>query len=631
MINITLLKQEKGGTAIVFLFIMSMLAALAVGALQVTSLNLDSSTAQRKGKQAFYAAEVGLDLATNAIIGSFENLSVYTTTEDNGGDQDGFITVNDYRGHDVKYKITNPESRYLYETVQGNSILTHYAYTYEIEAESTSRTDKSKETLREKIRILETPLVQWFVFYGGDGTNNSDLEITPGPGMTTWGRVHANGDIYLRAGCSGSLRFQNFDPNLDEFGVSNPIATPHSITAGGFIYNKKKNTMADACTDPEIKTTNTSLIWEDQLAIDDILDDESDEDDFLDFVFINEPIVQAPGNQQFLRGGFYELRALDTQRPDVYGIQILGQGDPDSGTTIKVSSPAPNTDVSTLIFDGETSTGNSYSGPMPIIREGVNPINNCREGLLVGGGGNANPGIPIQTTDIDLWALELWFEEYLADPANGGVTLTNDEGILIYASRSPNAPIPFPNTANPKQAIRLMQIEDVGVSSPQLKVNTTFATDNPIYIHGDFNSVGTVGAAIIGDAINLLSKSWNDTKVCTGYPTPGAAGDTQATVRAAFFGGFSPTTAQNGTYGGGLHNYMRYHERWTGRTSDFKGAMIGLWASAQETGRWCQGGGARCYQPPTRQYGWDSRFADPDFWPPFIPSIFGVERVGFLE
>jgi len=25
------------------------------------------------------------------------------------------------------------------------------------------------------------------------------------------------------------------------------------------------------------------------------------------------------------------------------------------------------------------------------------------------------------------------------------------------------------------------------------------------------------------------------------------------------------------------------------------------------------------------------RFQDPDFWPPFIPSIFSVERVGFLE
>jgi hypothetical protein len=621
MKSTSLFKEEKGSTVIIFLFIMSMLAALAVGALQVTSLNLESSTAQRTGKNAFYAAEVGIDLAANAIIGSFENLAVYSSSAENGGDADGFIAVNNYRGHNVKYKITNPQTRYLYETVQGNSILTHYAYTYEIEAESTSLTDNTRETLREKIRILETPLVQWFVFYGGPGGNDSDLEITPGPGMTSWGRIHSNGDIWLRAGCSGQLRFQNFDPNN-----GNPISTPHSITAAGEIKNIHKGQNAVACTAPEIKTTNTSLIWEDNAPINFVMDNDAQEAAFNDFVFVNEPIIQAPGASQFQRLGFYEQRAADPQRPDVDGIQIIGQGGPGAGTNIVVSRPVVNTNVTALIAAGETSPGVPYVGPMPIIRDGVNLINNCREGNFPGGPGT-NPGIPIQTTDIDLYALELWYTQYLADPANGSGTLA-DAGFLVYASRSPGAPIPFPNTGNPKQAIRLMQIG--AGSSPQLSANTTFATDNPVYIDGDFNSVNTVGAAIIGDAINLLSISWNDSKTCPGgYPTPGANGSTQATVRAAFFGGYSATDAPGGTYGGGLHNYMRYHERWSGRTADFKGAMIGLWTSVQETGNWCQG--PRCYQPPTRAYGWDSRFGDPDFWPPFMPSIFGVERVGFLE
>lgn len=608
MKNNSLLKQEKGGTAIVFLFIMSMLAALAVGALQVTSLNLESATAHRKGKQAFYAAEVGLDLATNAIIQSFENLAVYTTTADNGGDGEGFITVNNYRGHDVKYKITNPESRYLYETVQGNSILTHYAYTYEIEAYSTSLTDKSKESLREKIRVLETPLVQWFVFYGGDGGNDSDLEITPGPGMTTWGRIHSNGDIWLRAGCSGSLRFQNFDPNN-----GNPIAAPHSITAGGIIRNWHKGQNAVACTAPRIKTTNTSLVWEDDSPIDFILDLESEESTFNDFVFVNEPIIQAPGNTQFQRGGFYEARAADPLRPDVDGIQIIGQGDPGAGTTIVVSRPAPNTDVTTLIANGETSPGNPYTGPMPIIRETTGDLKDCREDNAV------------DTTDIDLYALELWYQEYLADPANGSGVLAGS-GFLVYASRSPNAA--FANTADPMQAIRLMQIG--AGSAAQLLDKTTFASDNPVYIEGDFNTVSTQGAAIIGDAINLLGENWNDSKNCGGgMPDAGPTGSTQIQVRAALFGGYSPTTSPGGTYGGGLHNYMRYHEDWDDVTSDFKGSMIGLWVSQQAVGNWCQHGD--CYEPPDREYGWDTRFANPDFWPPFIPSIFGVERVGFLE
>lgn len=609
MKNNSIFKNEAGFTIITFMFIMAMLGALAIGALQMSTLNIESSNAQSRGKKAFYAAEVGLDLAVNEIIQSFENLSPYTTTAENGGDGDGFLFENNYRDHEVKYKITNPESRYLYETVKGNSILSHFAYTYDIQAESS--TVDAKESVLEKIRILETPLVQWFIFYGGDGGNSSDLEIEPYPGMTTWGRIHANGDIYLRAGPGNELRFQNFDPNEGD-----PLAAPHSITAGGIIYNKRKKNMVNSDGVPRIKTTNTTLDWEDDLPINFVIDQDAQEAAFNDFVFVKEPLIQAPGNSQFQRGGFYETRAANTQRDDVDGIQILGQGALGAGMTVIISGPLANTDVTTLILRGETSFGNLYSGPMPIIRETRGILEDCREGKTV------------DTTDIDLYALEKWFQEYLLDPANSGGSL-GEAGFLVYASRSPDAS--FTNSTDPMQAIRLMK--NNLLSTPKLINKTTFASDNPIYIDGDFNTVNTQGAAIIGDAINLLSKNWDDSKTCSGgLPSAGIVGNTGSKVRASLFSGYTPTTSQGGTYGGGVHNFMRYHERWTGINSDFKGAMIGLWVSQQATGNWCQtSGGANCYEPPERLYGWDTNFADPDYWPPFIPSIFGVERVGFLE
>lgn len=604
------LRQEKGSTVLIFMFIMATLAALAVGALQVTTLNLESTNAHRKGKKAFYAAEVGLDLAMNDIMNSFENLSVYTSTAANGGDGAGFLTVNNYRGHDVKYKITSPQSQYLYETVQGNSILTHYAYTYDIEAQSTSLNDNSKETLRETVRILETPLLQWFAFYGGNGGNNSDLEITPGPGMTIWGRVHSNGDIYLRAGCGSPLNIQNFDPN-----GGTPLSAPHSITAAGEIKNWHKGGNFASCVDPRIKTTNTSLIWEDDVPINFFVDTEAEEAGFNDFVFVNEPVIQAPGNSQFVRGGFYDQRAGDPQRPDVDGIRITGTG---AGMQVVVSRPVPNTDVTALVRDGNLPDGTHVAliPPFPneIVREVLSAFPDCREG-----------GRELDFTDIDLYLLEKWYEAYLNFY---GLNLAGS-GFLVYASRSPDAT--FTNSADPMQAIRLLRNVPAG-SSSQLVDETTFASDNPIYIQGNFNTVSTKGAAIIGDAINFLGENWNNTKTCGGgIPSAGAVGSTQIQVRAALFGGYSPTTSLGGTYGGGLHNYMRYHEEWraNGVTSDFKGSLIGLWTSQQAIGNWCQGGS--CYQPPLRNWGWDTRFADPDFWPPFIPSIFSVERVGFLE
>lgn len=609
MKSTSVIKGEKGSTLIIFLFMMAMLSALAMGALNLAALNLEENNANRKHKKAFYAAEAGLEFAVNEITESFNNLEVYTTSAQNGGDADGFITGSNYRGYEIKYKITNPESRYLYKTIKGNNILSHYGYTYEIESYSKSLTDNTRESLLEKFRVLETPLVQWFAFYGGDGGNDSDLEITPYPGMVTWGRVHSNADIWLRAGSGGQLRFQNFDPN-----GGSPIPSPHSITAVGSIRNMHKGSGGVSAVAPQIKISNSSLLWEDFRPINFVMDDDAQEEEFNQFVFVNESLIQAPGNSQFQRGGFYEDRSVDPKRNDVSGIQILGQGEVGSGTNVFVSQPSTNTDVTTLIKNRETSPGNYYPGPWPIITETNGSLQDCRENDSV------------DTTNIDLYALELWYAAYLADESNNTVVI-GSAGFLVYASRSPDAT--FDNTGDPMQAIRLITIGSG--SRAQLLNKTTFASDNPIYIQRDFNTINTKGAAIIGDAINFLGNNWFDSnKSCgVGIPSAGDVGDIEISVRAALFGGYSPTIP-GGNYGGGLHNYMRYHEDWGGIISDFKGSLIGLWTNQQATGNWCQGGG-NCYQPPIRNWGWDTRFADPEFWPPFIPSIYGIERLGVLE
>lgn len=615
MINTSLLKQEKGSTVIVFLFIMSMLAALAVGALQVTSLNLESSKAHSKGKQAFYAAEVGLDLAANAIITSFENLSVYTSSADNGGDGEGFITVNNYRGHDVKYKITQEQDRFLYQTVKGQDILTHYAYTYDIVANSTSLIDKSKETVKERIRILETPLVQWFIFYAGQGTA-ADLEIHSGSNWTGWGRVHTNGNLYIGSTQGAFHRFQNFDPN-----GGTPIQTPHAITVSGDIIAQTKaptflfngtpigftvNAFAD------VKTTNTNTNWQDEQTINTNItaaNEVAEEARFNDFVLVNEQVRQTPGQIVILRDGFYEQRSTNPQQPGVDGVKIVGTGGLGAGNIqVTVSRPAPDTDVTTLIAAGQTSPGNNYTGPMPIIQERLNDFGDCRENDR-----------RVDTTDIDPYALTLWYQEYLADPANGGGTLGQD-GFIIYASRSPNAA--FTNTGNPLQGIRLRGGLGGGAPIPQLQGNATIVTDNPLYIQGDFNTISKKGVAIIADAINVFSNTWT-TKNCN-VTTPDTF--SQTSVNAAFITGNSETI---GNFAGGAINYPRFHEWWQSTAFNYRGAFINLWTSTQASGQWCLGGD--CYSAPIRNWGWETNFGNPNFWPPFLPSVYEVERVGFIE
>jgi len=622
-------QQEQGSTLLVYLFVLSAMAAVAIAALQTITLNMETANAHKTGKNAFYSAEVGLDLAVNDIVNDFEDLIPYTESADQtGADSDGYITVPNYRNYDVKYKVTNPLEPYLYQTVTGNTIIYHYAHTYDIEAESASTKDSSTESVEEQIRILETPLVQYFVFYGQEG-NSADMELFPGPDMNSWGRIHSNGDIYIGSSSWNQISLRNYDNDGN--------MSPHSMTATGNIYTYEKHDNDNYANTVVVKTnglgtTFASSETETVTGTINSSNETSEESRFENYVMVNEKPFTTPSKDLFKRFGFYEQRAQNPGRPTIDGMTIIGTGALGAGgIQVFVSRPS-YTEVTDLVLNGESSAGNPVLNlPMPMVRETTEGFQDCREGDR-----------DVDTTDIDLYALGLWYQAYLAD---NGLQLAGD-GMLIYTSRSPDAS--FTNNGSDLQAIRLITIDPT--SSPQLVDETTLATDNPIYIHGDFNTINTRGVALIGDAMNILSNAISKTvkpaKPCgipfyAGSSTPNLLRHYQAattTINAALFAGHVPTSSDGTVYSGGLHTYPRLHEDWTQRsyswsnstrTLNINGAFINLWDSEQADGVWCIGGD--CYSGPVRNWGWDVRFQDPDFWPPFIPSIFSVERVGFHE
>jgi hypothetical protein len=608
-----LMRQEQGNTMLVYLFVLAAMAAVAVASLQTISLNLETSQGHKKGKNAFYSAEVGLDLAVNAIIDDFEDLIPYTeSADDASADSDGFISVADYRNYAVKYQITNPLDSFLYQTVVGNTIIYHYAYTYDIEAQSTSNNDSSTETVNEQIRILETPLVQYFIFYGQSG-NSADMELFPGPDMNSWGRIHSNGDIYIGSSSFQQISLRNYDED--------DSLSPHSMTASGNIYTFAKDTGNDYSGTVVVKTSSTGTTFTptETLSTDITSSNEATEEArFNNYVLVNEEPYSTPTKDLFERGGFYEQRAEDPGKSTIDGISIIGQGGLGAGNIEVFVSRPTLTDVTALVLAGQDSNGDAIAGvPLPIIQETDDAFEDCRENDR-----------DVDTTDIDLYSLGLWYEGYLA---SHGLELAGD-GMLIYTSRSPDST--FVNDGDDLQAIRMITID--ATSSPQLSDETTLATDNPIYVHGDFNTVDTKGVALIGDAMNILSNAFG-TKDCgisffQLFQNYSAA---TTTVNAALFAGHVPTSPDGSVYSGGVHTYPRLHEDWTRRQAgstkslNINGSFINLWDSEQATGEWCLGGD--CYSGPTRIWGWDVKFQDPDYWPPFIPSIFSVERVGFLE
>ncbi|MBT6296377.1 MAG: hypothetical protein HOJ14_07450 [Nitrospina sp.] len=640
-----LFQNQDGVVLVVYIFIMMAMAALAMAALKVTNLDLQLSDSHQKGKKAFYSAEVGLDLAVASIVKEFENLIPYTQSEDYpNADANGFITVANYRDHSIRYKVTNPLEKFLYQSSVGNSFIYHYAHTYDIEATAKSLKNTSKETIKERIRVLETPLVQYFVFFGQTG-GGADLELFPGPLMNMWGRIHSNGNIYIGSSGDGRGGFSSINlRNYDDQGNQ----SPHLMSASGKITTRFKHSGRTFDNTVFIKTSSIGTDFSPVQALSPVMDKSNEieeEAKFNGYVLVNEPQFVTPSRDLIKRGGFYEQRATNPGKSTIDGITIIGAGGLGSGKIeVTVSRPAL-TNVTNLVKAARTASGKFISSlPSPIIRETKNAFGDCRE-----------QDRHVDTTDIDLNALQRWYEAYLFDL---GLNLGGD-GIMIYASRSPDAN--FSNQSGNLQSIRLVG-NDRFRSIPQLLDETTLATDNPLYVEGDFNSVNTKGVALISDAFNILSNDFVNHRArdvgrhlsLPGWrllpPTGGKVCGINSSWLAYYFRGtettvnasiFTGNVHQRTTDGDGVHVYPRFHEFWwdPGPPSwpprkasklHILGSFVNLWSSVQAKSEWCPAGGD-CYSAPTRNWGWDVRFQDPDFWPPFIPSVFSVERVGFLE
>ena len=98
-------------------------------------------------------------------------------------------------------------------------------------------------------------------------------------------------------------------------------------------------------------------------------------------------------------------------------------------------------------------------------------------------------------------------------------------------------------------------------------------------------------------------------------------GDTIASKSDANQGGISPRL------NGGVHNFKRFLEKWTGDNLNYSGSLINLFNSRNNNGSF------KCcntvYDPPTRNWVFDSTFLDPARLPPGTPFFQYVQTTGF--
>jgi hypothetical protein len=119
-----------------------------------------------------------------------------------------------------------------------------------------------------------------------------------------------------------------------------------------------------------------------------------------------------------------------------------------------------------------------------------------------------------------------------------------------------------------------------------------------------------------------LSGNWNDANSAKALSQRTAV---NTTVNAAFLAGIVETG--NGYYSGGVENFPRFLENWSGKTFTYNGSMVVLFRSKFAAEPWRGTGNLiNIYNPPNRNWFFDSNFLDPTKLPPLTPSVRAVIR-----
>jgi hypothetical protein len=177
----------------------------------------------------------------------------------------------------------------------------------------------------------------------------------------------------------------------------------------------------------------------------------------------------------------------------------------------------------------------------------------------------------------------------------------------------------------------------------------TIATDQAVYAQGDWNNVDKQPASFLADTISVLSNSCLNTTTndvaATGNSPASLVGQlncgsiagrpnnaTTTTINAAFLSKTDDSTTTPEYYSGGLNNYMRILEVWTGQTMNYTGSFVSLGAPLEVSGRYraCGSPATNNYAcPPNRNWSYDTSFNAFVGLPPLPPKVIELQQDSF--
>jgi hypothetical protein len=229
---------------------------------------------------------------------------------------------------------------------------------------------------------------------------------------------------------------------------------------------------------------------------------------------------------------------------------------------------------------------------------------------------NKRENATVKTTQIDIGKLAQW---NATNTVLRSIAPFGDVRIVYVTDQRTE-------TSSTESGVRLINGQTI------LPQGLTVATPNPLYVLGNYNAPagalgtsntsGTLPASLVADAITILSPSWSDANSSLGL---GSRVASSSTVNAAFLAGIVETVS--GSYSGGVENFPRFLEDWSNQTFTYNGSMVVMYDSVYAIGQW-QGTGSTIgiYNPPNRNWAFDTNFRNPAKLPPGTPSLRALVR-----
>lgn len=433
-------------------------------------------------------------------------------------------------------------------------------------------------TAQEDLLLSLLPITTYAIFYNGE------LEFSDCATMTVAGRTHSNSDI-----CTGTPASLTFNGPVT---TSSVIWSPER---GGITYSPvNENTTYNAGKTTNVTSVELSIPMTNTHAIINI-----------------PPSTELPTSilGQEREYNLAQVVIVVTNSSSTTNVSVMFQ--------ISRNGNIPGADSVKAYYDITNATPTNLVSlvgltniQLPFLTL-TNTMYDQRQGQQV----------VLSQIDVGIYAkwvtTNLQLTDYITPPPNG----ENYPTILYIADER--------NVSGKMSAVRLVDCQQLPYNDD---LGFTVATPNPLYVKSDYNtttnginfSLGlgattngyTVPAALIADAITLLSSNWSDALSSDSLslrnnPAP-------LTLNAAIITGNIPSTGTSATtFSGGVHNLTRFLENWSNVTITYNTSIVCLYQSDVATAQFQMPG--TYYYAPTRNWGFDPTFYDPNKQPPGVP------------